>query len=61
MILPRGSALIFRNKCCLFWGGGGLSKVLPAVEMIKPRGLRLGHGQGKGQRSSYLSKYLSGL
>lgn len=42
-----------------FWGRGagrrgvGFGNVLPVVEMIRPRGLRLGCGQRKGQRSSY--------
>lgn len=40
--------------------GVELGKVLPTVEVIRPRGLRLGCGQGKGPRSSYLPKFLSG-
>lgn len=34
--------------------------VLPTVKIIRPRGLRLGCGQAKGPRSSYLPKFLSG-
>ena len=48
-MLLRGSALGFGEKCCLSLGFG---KILPAVEMIRSKGLRLEYHQGKSPRSS---------
>lgn len=49
-MLLRGSALGFGEKCCL--SGFGHGKILPAVEMIRSKGLRLEYHQGKSPRSS---------
>lgn len=50
-ILLRGSALGFGEKCSLSLVFG-LGKILPAVEMIRSKGLRLEYHQGNSPRSS---------